>query len=81
MMDIFKYSAASSAGFMVGIIPQLLIGVFILIGGLYLINLDKKKNKNNHGFEFYFGLVLIVIGSVVCFQIGLGLEMIMNQFN
>lgn len=79
LFDIFKFSAASSAGFMVGILPQLLVGMFILVGGIYLINLDKEKNKNKHGFEFYLGIVLVILGSVVSLNMAFGIDFIMDQ--
>lgn len=84
LMDIFKTSAASSAGFIFGILPQLLLGVIILIFGLYLINKDKnKKNKenNSHGILFYFGIVLIVLGSVISLNLAFGIDIIIDQFN
>ena len=79
--DIFKVSAASSAGMLVGIVPQLLIGVLILILGIYLLNLDKKSNKGttNHGFKFYLGIVLIILGSVISLNMGFGIDMVMDQ--
>ena len=79
--DIFKVSAASSAGLMVGIIPQLLIGVVILLLGIYLLSLDKKSNKgtNNHGFKFYLGIVLIILGSVISLNMGFDIDMVMYQ--
>ena len=78
--SIFKESAASGAGFIFGIIPQLLIGMIIFIYGFYLVK--KYKNKNEHedvSLYYYLGIFLVILGSVVCLNIAMGADIISNE--
>ena len=89
--DIFKVAAVSAAGALVGIIPQLLFGVMLLLIGIYLLNLDKKNNEktnqadkkndktNNHGFIFYLGICLIILGSVISLNMVFGLDIVTSE--
>ena len=71
--NIFKFAAISSAGAMVGILPQMLIGTIILLIGIYLVTKNKQSNTSNntnkkeynYNFTFYLGVGLIIIGSVI----------------
>ena len=74
-LSIFKESAASSGGFFLGIIPQLLFSGILIFIGYYLVKDDIRSNnffliKNNTNREqerditFYLGLFLIFIGSI-----------------
>ena len=71
-----------------GMIPQLLIGTIILLLGIYLVNTEKKpdsdSNKNNeyqHGLNFYLGIGLIIIGSVISLNLFFGIEFITSLFD
>ena len=79
--SIFKESAASGAGFIFGIIPQLLIGMIIFIYGFYLVK--KHKNKKNEDEDvslyYYLGIFLLILGSVVCLNIAMGADIISNE--
>ena len=86
--DIFKVGAVTSAGAIFGMIPQLLIGTIILLLGIYLVNTEKKSdsnsNKNNeyqHGLNFYLGIGLIIIGSVISLNLFFGIEFITSLFD
>ena len=85
MKNIFKESAIISAGALLGIIPQLLIGTLILILGIYLVQLDDKKKIENksltHGYLFYLGLILIIFGSVLIFNPIIGVDFIIDQLS
>ena len=85
LLNIFKESASAAGGAILGMIPQLLIGSVILILGIYLIqNDDKKKIKQNnstHGYQFYLGMVLVVLGSVISFNMMFGIEFIMSEMS
>lgn len=76
---LFKMSAVSGAGFLFGIIPQLIVGMCILIAGIYLMKSDKKKNKDNPSIKYYIGILLIIIGSVMSLSIAFGSEMILSE--
>jgi len=82
---MFKQSATVSAGVFFGMIPQLLIGAVILGLGVYLMQLDDKNKKeqkeDTHGWLFYLGIILVVLGSVFCLQIGFGIDFLSDQFN
>ena len=93
--SIFKASAASGAGFIFGIIPQLLIGMIIFIYGFYLVKKYKNKNKNKNkknededededeyedvSLYYYLGIFLVILGSVVCLNIAMGADIISNE--
>lgn len=77
--NIVKESAAVSAGFGLGIILQLIIGMGIFIAGFYLIKNDKIKNKEKRSIYYYIGIVLIVIGSAVSLSIGSGLSVLIGE--
>ena len=79
--DIFKLSAVSSAGFVFGILPQLLIGMIILIVGIYLLNKDKEKNKKTHGANYYIGIVLIILGSLISLNTAFGINTLIEEFS
>lgn len=83
-LETFKLSIVSSAGFMIGILPQLLLGMVILLIGVYLVNKDNQKKNNKeqkHGFEFYLGIGLIFIGSILSLNMAFGIDFIMDQIN
>lgn len=86
-LETFKMSIVSSAGFMIGILPQLLLGMVILLIGVYLVNKDNEKKNNKdkkqqkHGFEFYLGIGLIFIGSILSLNMAFGIDFIMDQIN
>ena len=79
--SIFKESAVSGAGFIFGIIPQLLIGMIIFIYGFYLVK--KHKNKKNEDEDvslyYYLGIFLVLLGSVVCLNIIMGADLITSE--
>jgi len=88
LFNVFKFAAVGSAGAMLGMIPQLLIGTLILILGIYLVTKQRKQdvggdnNKHyDHDFEFYLGIGLIIIGSVVSLNLFLGVEFITGLFD
>ena len=87
LLETFKMSIVSSAGFMIGILPQLLLGMVILLIGVYLVNKDNEKKNNKdkkqekYGFEFYLGIGLILIGSILSLNMAFGIDFIMDQIN
>ena len=88
LSDTFKFAAVTSAGAILGIIPQLLIGSIILLIGIYLVTKQKKPNTDKNGkkqyhreFEFYLGIGLILIGSVISLNLFFGLEFITELFD
>ena len=87
LFDIFKVSAVSSAGFMLGIIPQMIIGALLLFLGIYLItennnkNYTENNNENNHGLEFYLGIILIIFGSILSLNLFLGVDIVTDALS
>ena len=91
LFDIFKVSAVSSAGFMLGIIPQMIIGALLLFLGIYLItennnknyteNNNENNNENNHGLEFYLGIILIIFGSILSLNLFLGVDIVTDALS
>jgi len=85
LKTIFQESAAMTSGILIGTIPQLLIGILVLILGIYLVQLDDKKKIENksltHGYLFYIGLILVIIGSVFSFNIILGVDFVVEQLS
>ena len=87
IFDIFKFSAVAAAGSILGIIPQLLLGTIILLIGIYLVTNQKKSNNSNNneeynkGFEFYLGIGLIIIGSVISLNLFFGVDFLTQLFD
>ena len=81
---IFKESIFAGAGTFLGIVPQFIFGMLLLLSGIYLIRNDKKRdNKNNDddSIYFYLGVFLAIIGSAFCFGLGFGyiLDGVLNE--
>lgn len=77
-LEIFKESAVSSAGSALGILPQLIIGMLLIIPGIYLFSeeykrvqaIKKSKDENvTYNSKFYIGMVLIALGGILCLSI------------
>lgn len=80
-LEIFKESAVSSAGSALGILPQLIIGMLLIIPGIYLfseeykrvqtikMSKDKKYENVTYNYKFYIGMVLIALGGILCLSI------------
>jgi uncharacterized membrane protein YidH (DUF202 family) len=80
-LEIFKESIVSSAGSALGILPQLIIGMLLIIPGIYLFSEEYKRvqaikkskdNKNenvSYNSKFYIGMVLIALGGILCLSI------------
>jgi len=84
---LFKDHAIMSAGSIFGIIPQLLIGVCIILLGLYLLNDKNDKNDENdetektdktekNDMKFYLGIILLIFGTVLTIGIFGGFDTI-----
>lgn len=70
MASAFRNALSFGAGF--GIVN--VIGIFMVILGLFMVNKAKKKNENS-----LIGIILMVIGVALSF--GFGADQLMNQFN
>ena len=75
---LFKDHAIMSAGSIFGIIPQLLIGVCIILLGLYLLNdkNDKNDKTEKNDMKFYLGIILLIFGTVLTIGIFGGFDTI-----
>tara|TARA_B100001093_G_C25955562_1_gene646808 strand:- start:206 stop:490 length:285 start_codon:yes stop_codon:yes gene_type:complete len=74
--SIFKTAAVIGAGSLLGFVPQFLIGMTILLIGLYIFNKSKKEENKEDSIYYYFGIGLMILGSVLC--LGLGFDLIIN---
>lgn len=75
--SLFKVAAVVGAGSIFGFIPQFLLGMIILLVGLYFFNKSKKeKIKEESYYYYYIGIALMILGSVLC--LGLGFDLIVN---
>ena len=77
--SIFKYAAVSSAGAFIGLIPQLIVGAIILLAGIYLVNTE--INDDNKDVIYYIGLVMVLLGGAVSFNLFISMDIIMNLLN
>lgn len=77
--SIFKYAAVSSAGAFIGLIPQLIVGAIILLAGIYLVNTE--INDDNKDVIYYIGMVMILLGGAVSFNLFISMDIIMNLLN
>lgn len=81
---IFKENIFAGAGTFLGIVPQFIFGMLLLLSGIYLMRNSKKKedkNSDNDSIYFYVGIFLAIIGSAFCFGLGFGyiLDGILNE--
>ena len=74
--SLFKAAAVVGAGSIFGFIPQFLLGMTILLIGLYFFNKSKKQEKKEDSYYYYIGIALMILGSVLC--MGLGFNLIVN---
>jgi uncharacterized membrane protein len=71
--NIFKAAAVAGAGASVGMLPQILIGITVLVVGLIIFRKESKKSKQRQNkFWLYFGLALMLLGGVIGLGAGMG---------
>lgn len=70
MASAFRDALSFGAGF--GVVN--IIGILMVILGLFLVNKARKKNENS-----VIGIILMVVGVALSF--GFGADQLLNQFN
>lgn len=69
MASVFRNALSFGAGF--GVVN--IIGIFMVLLGLFMVNKARKRNENS-----VIGIVLMVIGVALSF--GFGADQLLNQF-
>jgi hypothetical protein len=80
--NIFKGAAVAGAGASLGMLPQCLIGITVLVIGFVLYGAEAKKPKQRqHKFKLFFDLALMLLGGVIGLGAGMGctLSQLMDQ--
>jgi len=81
--NIFKESAAGSAGFLAALSGALLIGMAIGIPGFILVARENKKPKSSRNMTLLvLGFILMILGAVIGLGFNTGgiINSIENQF-
>lgn len=69
--NIFKVSFVSGAGTFLGIVPQLIVSIFLFMLGLSLKN--EADRNGSQGLYYYLGIAIMILGSALGLGMGSGI--------
>ena len=67
---LFKVSAVAGAGTFLGVVPQLLVGICVFLGGLSLKN--RAEDDGEKDWRHYAGFALMLLGCALGLGFGAG---------
>lgn len=73
--NIFKVSFVSGAGTFLGIVPQLIVSIFVFMLGLSLKN--EADRNGSQGLYYYLGIAMMILGSAL--GLGMGSSVLFSE--
>ncbi len=73
--NIFKVSFVSGAGTFLGIVPQLIVSIFLFMLGLSLKN--EADRNGSQGLYYYLGIAIMILGSAL--GLGMGSNILFSE--
>ena len=73
--NIFKVSFVSGAGTFLGIVPQLIVSIFVFMLGLSLKN--EVDMNGSQGLYYYLGIAIMILGSAL--GLGMGSSILFSE--